>query len=148
MASTTKPPPAAAVRSTHSCILSTKRPTAASRSPSAGAFPRTRPTISGASSAAACSASSTSLVGVGQGEAVLEERPAAAERREAEACVAQKVFQLAPAELRRRAHADLDAFEAELARHESRLAHATGEQHRAEARGPRRGREARRPAHA
>src|SRR5665811_2038463 len=59
MASTTKRPPAAAVRSTHSCILSTKRPTAASRSPSAGAFPRTRPTISGASSAAACSASST-----------------------------------------------------------------------------------------
>src|SRR5665647_3009540 len=45
--------------------------------------------------------------------------------REAEACVAQKVFQLAPAELRRRAHADLDAFEAELARHKSRLAHAT-----------------------
>src|SRR5450756_306360 len=93
-------------------------------------------------------ASPPSLVGVGQGETVLEERPAAAERREAEACVAQQVLQLAPADLRRRAHADLDAFEAELARHESRLAHATGEQHRAEARGPRRGREARRPAHA
>src|SRR5450756_1898448 len=88
-------------------------------------------------------ASPPSLVGVGQGEAVLEERPAAAERREAEACVAQQVLQLAPAELRRRAHANLDAFEAELARHESRLAHATGEQHRAEARRPRCGREAR-----